>query len=439
MVPVVMSSFRTVADVVSSRLCVGCGICEPVCPQSRVRIIDRVSDGNRPSVAAGDCGNCTACVDVCPSVATVPESELFSKSLLPEVAGYGIVLEAWEGHAADPEIRDQGSSGGALTALALFALESGRMEAVAHIGQAVKAPFENETFLSRSRSDLLSRVGSRYAPASACSRLKEIESSAKPVAFIGQPSEVSAIRKAMGVRPGLRSKIGVTLSFFCAGSPAMKGTLDIIQRHGVNPNEVDRLRYRGRGWPGHFEVFRRGETESCIKLTYRESWGFVQAYRPLSVHLWPDGTGEDADISCGDPWYTEPKPGDEGSSLVVVRTERGREFLKAAREAGYLQLTPAETWKLERSQEGLIRKRGSVWGRLLALRLLGAPVPKFPGKSLFRSWLKLPLGEKLKSTVGTVRRVISRGWRKPLNIESIPTTQEYLDRLRPSERTANQP
>jgi coenzyme F420 hydrogenase subunit beta len=345
---------------------------------------------------------------------------------LPLSEGYGTVLELWEGHAVDPDIRNQGSSGGALTALGLYCLEAAGMHAVVHIGQDPEHPFRNRTFFSRDRAALVSRTGSRYAPASACDRLREVELASGPVAFIGQPMEVTAVRKAITVRPALGPKIGVTLSFFCAGSPSMLGTIELARKQGIDPASVASIRYRGFGWPGHFRLVRKGETEPAAKQTYAESWAFVQAFRPHAVHLWPDGTGEDADIACGDPWYEAPKDGDVGSSLVVVRTERGREVVRQAVAAGYLKLTRAEPWKLVRSQEGLIRKRGSVWGRLISHQVLGLPAPRFPGRGLAVSWRRLSLGEKVRSTVGTVRRVISRGQLKPLNVEAIPSTEDYL-------------
>ena len=76
-------------------------------------------------------------------------------------------------------------------------------------------------------------------------------------------------------------------------------------------------------------------------------------------------------------------------SLVVAGTERGKEIVEAAMRAGYLKLKPAEHWKLVKSQQGLLDKKGSVWGRRLALRLLGLPITRLPGLDLFHCWRTL--------------------------------------------------
>jgi coenzyme F420 hydrogenase subunit beta len=42
------------------------------------------------------------------------------------------------------------------------------------------------------------------------------------------------------------------------------------------------------------------------------------------------------------------------------------------------------------------------------------PAPKYGGFSLFRKWLDAPLKEKLRSFLGSLRRIIVRIYYKPL-------------------------
>ncbi len=406
---------RHVGDVADWRLCLGCGACAYICPEKKVSLVDFVEEGIRPLVANDQCASCRDCLNVCPSLENDHTGINSRPGLIPEVIpAFGPVLEIWEGHATDSEIRLAGSSGGLITALSLYCIEKEGMGGVLHIGMDPTRPTRNRTQFSRTRAEIMSATGSRYAPASACDNLELIEKSATPCVFVGQPSEVTALRKAHELRPMLKAKTGLSISFFCAGSPSRKGTLELLKSRGVNPDEVKSLRYRGNGWPGMFSVLVNGQSKPAFEMTYAESWGFVQAYRPFSTHLCPDGSGEDADISCGDPWYREVRPGEPGSSLVVVRTETGRQLLQRAIAAGYVTLQRAETWKLMRSQANLVSKRGAIGGRIAMLALLGLPRPKLKGFSLFSNWLKLSFGEKLRSTFGTIRRAFSRGYFKPV-------------------------
>lgn len=130
----------------------------------------------------------------------------------------------------------------------------------------------------------------------------------------------------------------------------------------------------------------------------------------------PDGTGEFADISCGDPWYRDIPDGEPGRSLILVRTETGRRVLHDAVRRGYLHIEPTPDDCLRRSQPNLLAKRSALWGRLLALRMMGAPVPRYEGFYLFQNWLHSHPREKVRSVFGMVRRAVARGYARPQRI-----------------------
>ena len=416
-----MPRLTHVGKIADWRLCLGCGACAYVCPEQKVRLINDLEDGIRPVVATDACVSCAQCLEVCPAFENDHREINARAGAMAELrAAFGPVLAVWEGHATDPEVRRAGSSGGLLTALSLYGLERARMHGVLQVGMDPADPTRNRTKLSRSRAELLANTGSRYAPASVCDGLHLVERAPGPCVVVGQPSEVTALRKAHRLRPKLAEKTGLVLSFFCAGSPSRKGTLELLRAMRIKPEEVDHLRYRGNGWPGTFAVTLKGSghrhqqrPQPTHEMTYRESWGFIQAFRPFATHLCPDGSGEDADLSCGDPWYREIAPGEPGSSLVVVRTRRGERWLQDAMQAGYVTLRRAETWKLTRSQRNLITKRGAIGGRIAMLRLFGLPAPRLKGFSLFQNWRRLLWNEKLRSTAGTLRRMVARGYFRP--------------------------
>ena len=53
--------------------------------------------------------------------------------------------------------------------------------------------------------------------------------------------------------------------------------------------------------------------------------------------------------------------------------------------------------------------------RILAMKLLRIPYPKLEGFYLFENWLDLPFKEKVKSILGTARRIVQRNYFKPLD------------------------
>lgn len=267
--------------------------------------------------------------------------------------GWGPIFEVWEGYAADPEMRYYVSSGGLASALALYCLEKKRMYGVLHTGADENIPYLNKTVMSRTKRELLERTGSRYAPASPCDGLEDVEKAPQQCVFIGKPCDVTGVRKAQRLKQKLSDNIDLAISIFCAGTPSTQGTLDLLKQLHPKTDEVELLRYRGQGWPGKFSIKIKGEAQTREVMTYEDSWGFMQKYRPYRCHLCPDGTGEFSDIACGDPWYREISSDEQGYSLALVRTPKGREILRGAIDAGYVVLKQVDPGILRKSQINL--------------------------------------------------------------------------------------
>ena len=140
---------------------------------------------------------------------------------------------------------------------------------------------------------------------------------------------------------------------------------------------------------------------------YQETWSFLQRYRPLRCHLCPDGTGELADIACGDAWHLFDSMESEGISVALARTEEGLSWLLEAQKDGFVFLRKTTLERIRQGQ-GLTTRRKEVWGRTVAFRLLGIPVPVFRGFKLFHAWWGLSLWLKIKTVLGTLRRIVTR-------------------------------
>ena len=414
----------TIKSVASAQLCTGCGACASLAPD-RYRMADVTDHGRRPiaigEVHADDTER--ALLDICPGVGLEHDRTTWSPRIDPSLAkGWGPIVEVWQGFATDPRVRYEGSSGGVATALALHAVASGTTNGVLHIRSRPDAPWLNETVLSQSAEDVHAATGSRYSPASPVESLHLLRDSDKPTVFIGKPCDAAAVHAIAKRDPEIRAKIAVTVAIFCAGTPTWRGTLEMLAAMGFDdPASVEYLRYRGHGWPGHAAA--RGNIdgkETEVKLTYNESWNkILQRHRQWRCYICPDHTGEFADIAVGDPWYEPPTEGAAGESLVIVRTERGARWIAEMREQGLLTLVPVPGRVLEASQPFLMLVRGSVWGRLIALRLAGAGVPRYIGLPTFRFWLsRLSLRAKVQSIFGTFRRVVHKRLRK--NLEMVP-------------------
>ncbi len=404
-----MQRIKNLKDVVDWGLCVGCGACQYYCSYEAVSLVNFESVGIRPKFHNNKCLECTECLEFCPGYKL--NANLLSSSHSSDIQSHpllGSTYEIWEGNAIDHELRYRASSGGILSALALYCLEQEHMNFILHTGMDPSNPLLNKTVVSKTKADLLKRAGSRYAPSSPCDSLHIIENSDTPCVFIGKPCDVAALSSLRKIRPKLDKNLGLVLTFFCAGTPSTQGTIDLLKQLHVQPDDIDTLAYRGNGWPGLFKVSSKKHT-SEKSLTYEKSWSFLEKYRSFRCKLCPDSLGEFADIASGDAWHIYKKDiPNPGMSLVLVRSKRGKEILHKAMEAGYLDLKRSNTQAVFAAQ-GLPERRKELFGRLLAIKLLFIPTPEFKGFSLFSVWKRNTLHMKIKTIAGTIKRLLLRG------------------------------
>ncbi|MBN2037571.1 MAG: Coenzyme F420 hydrogenase/dehydrogenase, beta subunit C-terminal domain [Chitinispirillaceae bacterium] len=403
---------RTIDDIAAWRLCCGCGACAAVCSRGAIRLVNYFDDGIRPVRLKNLCVACGECLAVCPGKEVLVRSQNTAQGNGAATAGGQPLPQVWEGYSCDPEIRLTGSSGGAITALALHCLEHEGVRRVVHVCSRPDIPWLNETCLSYGRADLLRGCGSRYSPASPCEVLNRCSVEDGPVVFVGKPCDIAALRNFQRLRPELKRSIGVAVSLFCAGTPSTVGTLSLIKKGGLSPDRVERMRYRGEGWPGTALAEQRNP-EKRASFTYAECWGFLKKFRPFRCHLCPDGMGDCADIACGDPWYLSSSDQEPGRSLVIARTPAGAKIVESAMRSGAITLEQRTEEALTVAQKNLFTKRGAIAGRIAALRLLNLPRPAYRGFNLAQSWRGLTLRERAVSILGTMRRVWQRGYAHP--------------------------
>ena len=402
------SRLNSIDAVVDAHLCTGCGVCAYLRPDAlRMRDVEGV--GVRPlpivGITSGVAGDALA---ACPGRSL--EHKEASLEGAPFRGEWGPILDLYECWAADPEVRHRGSSGGVVSALAAHAVTSGAAVGALQVQARKDAPLLNETLLNRSYAEIVSAAGSRYSPASPCERLDLVEAAEGPCVVVGKPCDIAATRATADRRPELAEKVGLTIGIFCAGTPSTAATADLVRGLGADPADVERLDYRGEGWPGEFRLqTRSGDSRS---LSYAESWGSLTKRRQWRCMICPDHTGEFADLSVGDPWYRRTE-GQDGRSLVVVRTERGRAALRQAIADGAIEGGRLPLDKLPASQPSLESTRGALWGRLVTLRLARVGRPTYRGLPTFRLWLKLSPSQKFSSFAGTIRRIRVRGLRRP--------------------------
>lgn len=397
---------NSITKLVKNNLCTGCGACAGVFSIPAANMSLSAEGFLRP-------------IQSRPLNQT--ESDLFNKICpgagLSHLGRDRSFLDIWgpmqgvmAGNAADDEVRFKGSSGGVLSALAIYLLETGAVQGVVHIAPATEDPFENLVQLSTTRDDVLRAAGSRYAPASPLSDINNYLVMPGQFAFIGKPCDVAALRALQRESPEMRQKFPYLLSFMCAGTPSMKGTEAVVRHMGFAPDDVRRFRYRGNGWPG----VARAETKAgqSAEMDYEASWGqILNRYLQFRCKICPDGTGEFSDITCADAWHGDERgyPSFEesaGRSLILGRTKKGADLVREAISANVIKAEQLNASEIMRMQPYQVTRKQALIARLIGARLAMKHIPKFNNMGLVEAARMMPLKLHVRNALGTWLRTI---------------------------------
>jgi coenzyme F420 hydrogenase subunit beta len=404
MTPIAEKPLSPLIDSVTRNgFCTGCGLCESVAPVGSIQMRISAEGYLRPVVLNELPTNATQTI-----AATCPGVKI---EHLPGTRGkhtlWGPIVTVETGHAVDPEVRRQGSSGGVISALAIHLLESGQVDFVAQIAVDPQDPLRNALQVSTSRADVLRAAGSRYAPSAPLQGLRELLDTGKRFAFIGKPCDVAALRQYGEHYPTITRQIPYMLSFMCAGVPSIKGTHEVITALGATREKVVSFRYRGEGWPGMARAVH--DSGESFEMDYNTSWGTIlNKHLQFRCKICPDGTGEFADVVCADAWYGKDGYPDfeerDGRSLVLARTAAGRALVDTATGKNSVSVAPLPVNEIAKMQPYQVDRKQVVLGRRIATRLSMGRAPHYPRMGLLTASLKAKPIHWLRSAWGTYKR-----------------------------------
>ena len=318
------------------------------------------------------------------------------------------------GASLNNQISEIGSSGGIITQVLLYLLESKAVDGIIHVGAKNDNPLENSTYISKSKDDIIRNAGSRYAPVSPLSRLDEFLDQDMKYAFVGKPCDIRALKNYELENPLVNDKIIYTISFFCAGTPSYIGTDKVLEKLKVSKKDVIKFRYRGNGWPGYATaITHNGESKS---MTYNESWGSILNKYVQPYCRWcADGVGEFADISCGDAWYLDMNNNpifteNKGRNVIFARTKQGVKILEKMSGNKLIDIIDYsdEISSLKHINYYQYYRKATMLGKILALKLLRFDTPKYNINTLWSWSHNIEFKHNIRTFTGTILRKLQK-------------------------------
>jgi coenzyme F420 hydrogenase subunit beta len=236
----------------------------------------------------------------------------------------------------------------------IFALDHGIIDGALVTRMNEKKPLEAESFIARSREEILSASGSKYCPVPVNVLLRDILNQDGKFAVVGLPCHIRGVRKAEMIYEKLAKRIVLHIGLLCSHTLNFLATDFLLQPATTNGATVTKLRYRGHGWPG-FLTAQTVDGER-FSLPYQKfgRMHILHFFAPRRCLICVDQSCELADLSFGDAWLPEFVNDKVGRSVVVSRNPKAEGILQQAREEHIVALDNLSRDSLVRSQKQVL-------------------------------------------------------------------------------------
>jgi coenzyme F420-reducing hydrogenase beta subunit len=382
------NTIGVISRVVKQNLCTGCGICAAICPIGSLAM--RLNEcGEFVPVLCDECNDCDLCISVCPQLSHNPDNvdvQYIISTKSSDVLGYSHELKTWAGYAVDSSRRLHSASGGMLTLVLQYLLDSQQIDVAIVVGpRNSKTGPLFQAKLVRTPEELDACAGSKYYPVELSKVLHEIKSTKERVAIVGLPCHVSAVRLLIGKSKQLREQIRYIFGLVCGHGVSTKFTELLAAAVRVPLDKVDTVSYRGKegrlkASDYAFSAFQNdriiGQPIAFENSPYGVAW-CRRLFVPRACDFCTDCFAQDADATFMDAWLPEYIKDPRGASLIVSRTHRVTEILQELSIQGLANLWEVTPDDVVRSQAGVVRyKRELLPDRIFAAISRGKPVPE---------------------------------------------------------------
>ena len=363
-----LSARQKLEAVVFGGICTGCGACAAV--SSGGRMMDTPL-GPRPSFGQ-DAIVPDLAFEACPGKGIdYPALYRSHYGHLPEDWRVGIVDGMWTGYAGDPDVRRAGASGGVTTAVLLYLLETGRIDAAVVAKQGISSPEKAGYFFARTKEELLACTQSVYIPVSMLDALREFKPGQR-YAMTCVPEQSAALRVLQQAGHEAALQVDHVLGPY-TGTALYPGAIrTLLRSHGVkNEDAITSLKWRAGEWPGYLEVITAsGRVVRSKKVYYNFLIPFFVTQTSLQSM---DFANEFTDLSVGDAWSPKYEALGAGFSVVASRKPAMTALLKEMQEKRLLEMESVDPLQASEMHGHMIdfKKRGGYirnqWRRLLGL------------------------------------------------------------------------
>lgn len=323
---------------VKKDMCSGCGKCMGICPRHCIQMVEDDEGFIYPVIELAQCTSCGSCLKYCP----IQQRGKNVKQTKLTYLGYN----------AKEEVRNRSSSGGVFSAIANEFLKENASVYGAAFDDDFKVIHKRVVY----KHELNSIMRSKYIQSSVghiyLQAINDLKNG-KKVLFSGTPCQIAAI-KTLAEKSKCDSNL-YCLDFICHGVPS-SGVWRSYLEKVKQGKEISEISFRDKSCAGWHDFYFRIHykdgswlSESHEINAYMGTFLSDKNLRPACYQCKFKDESYYADITLGDAWKVEKDcpewADDKGTSLFIVRTEKGQELLKEMMPSVYVKETDYEKWK----------------------------------------------------------------------------------------------
>lgn len=372
-----MSKQLTTEVVVESHLCLSCGMCAAICPIAAIALIETPDGRLTPRINKNACNNCGHCLSMCPGV-SIHGIETY---ITQQGSFDGPCLQAFVAHAVDRAFRAQGQSGGVVAAIAGKLLEAGQVDGVvvSKLDWNSSKP-RGRAYIARSKDDLLASQGSKYCPMPLFEELNSAMGPSEKLAVVGLPCHIHAIHNLKALHPEIAKQIKMTIGLFCDRTLTYAAIDYLIRRANLRASDISSFIFRDKlrtGYPGDVCVTQQNGRIKVLPNT--ERMRIKEQFTPLRCRFCFDKLNLLSDITIGDPHGIKEADTLEGESVLLVRTQVGKDMVKLCLDNNILETQVIDYKKIHTGQA--IHDKIEEWHAYVATwQRLGGQLPTYADK-----------------------------------------------------------
>ena len=330
---------QNIKNTVKNGLCLGCGVCEDVCP--RHCIIIQKGRLNIPRVDNNACTNCGLCLRVCAGhgVEIKGRSQILFSEATRDHRMIGRYLDLYKGFSTDYDIRYHSASGGCLTHFLIWLLDNKVIDGAVVTKFMDDDHMTPKPFIARTKEDLLAGKSSKYCVVSMEGIMSEIKNTDGKYVIVGLPCHIHAVRKSMDVDKRIRERVVGCFAIYCSSNKTMDSQRYLLYRYGVDRSKLNSFAYRDNGCLGSM-FFRDKEGNNIVEPIYYLDYylGMRAFFSVPRCSLCNDFFGELADISFGDLNTGRVDDDKIGINSIITRSQFWHNLLKESESEGVLHL-----------------------------------------------------------------------------------------------------